>query len=90
MSARNLPGVKSGQCVRLTTSLPSELTVYKMWGPRNPTTLRTPRPVTGIALSFFLPFLCEGELLNFIKLKNKQNGTEIFQNTAKQQPINTF
>jgi hypothetical protein len=55
MSTRNLPGCK-GRPARKADNLTAicEPIVWKMWHPRRLTTLCSSRPVTGIALPFFL------------------------------------
>ena len=39
MSTRNIPGVKGGRCVRLTTSQPTRAECHEIWKPKPPGTL---------------------------------------------------
>jgi len=63
MSTRSLLGGRGGQCVGLTTLLPSCADCQKFWEPYSPGALRA---CTGIALPFF-SFL---EVGCFMKLKD--------------------
>jgi hypothetical protein len=76
MSTRNLPGVKGGRRVRLTTSSPSAsrfsrkcgiLNISQHYGP--------PRPLTGIALPLHLCVPTR----NSFKIKSKRKSLNLFQ-----------